>query len=523
MNRNYTARESLQIRTFFTYLISLIMTLTVAVSFQVIAKVAFKELLPIITSTAICVTIAYIVYRNKKNHKDSDILIWIISFITLTIPFLAKISYAKKYGWTFALESYNSSVVIVVMIFISSLYLKERLFQVISITGIAAWSLFVYIAISHGAEYSYSTISGDKIFHGVIITREYFFIIGTAIISYVSYRWIKIINDFVDTTVIQNEEIQKRVQQMQDINNEIKDKMASLFLEVESQNNLVVKFNDKMQNQAATFEEISATLEELRGSSENIHNTTLEQIDGNVRMDEIIEDFRNIKKETKTNLNATYNGIKNVADRTNVANEKLLDVESTMNTIAGQSGKISDTVSIIIDIADKINLLSLNASIEAARAGDHGKGFAVVADEIGKLAFLTTESIKEIEKVLSLNNTVTVKGVNVIKDSSYVIKEMINEMSGSTDNIKVLQDSLMIEEKYINSIIRQMEENITLARSIGTGTDEQKNAIENTSNAVEDLNQIVSEMVSDINELAVSSGNIYMNARKLIEKAEKSI
>jgi methyl-accepting chemotaxis protein len=107
---------------------------------------------------------------------------------------------------------------------------------------------------------------------------------------------------------------------MEDINSEIKEKMTSLLSEVESQNDLVVKFNDKMQNQAATFEEISATLEELRGSSENIHNTTLEQIDGS-KDDEIIEDFK-IASRDKTNLNATYTGIKNVADKP-LANEKI--------------------------------------------------------------------------------------------------------------------------------------------------------------------------------------------------------
>lgn len=518
-----TARESLQVKMSFTYMISLTMGLLSAVTFQIIAKVALKEILPIIITTGICISLSYLVYRNREKRIESNLMIWILSFITLSIAFFAKAGYARKFGWTLALESYNSSAVIVFMIVLSSLFLKQRLFQIISITGITAWSFFVFIALNRGAEYSYNVISDGKVFHGVIPTREYFFIISTAIISYVLNRWIKIINDFIDKTEIQNREINNRIHQMEDISSEIKDKMSTLFTEVESQNSLVVKFNDKMQNQAATFEEISATLEELRSSSENIHNTTLEQIDGNVRMEQIIGDFKTIKTETKTNLNATYTGIKNVADKTSIANEKLIDVENTMNTIAEQSGKISDTVSIIIDIADKINLLSLNASIEAARAGDHGKGFAVVADEIGKLAFLTTESIKEIEKVLTLNNTITGKGVNVIKDSSHVIKEMINEMSGSTNNIKVLQDSLMVEERYINSIIKQMEENITLAKSIGTGTDEQKNAIENTSNAVEDLNSIVSEMVSDINELAASSSNIYTNARILMGKAELNI
>jgi methyl-accepting chemotaxis protein len=278
-----------------------------------------------------------------------------------------------------------------------------------------------------------------------------------------------------------------------------------------------------MQSQAATFEEISATLEQLRSSSESINASTVDQIDGNVKMDDIIGDFKHIKIETKDNLNSTYAGLHGISERTSEANTKLQEVENTMNTIAAQSGKIAETVSIIVDIADKINLLSLNASIEAARAGEHGKGFAVVADEIGKLAFLTTESIKEIEKVLSLNNTVTKKGVDVIKDSSSMIKEMINAMSGSTDNIKILQDSLMIEEKYINSIIRQMETNIDLARSIGSGTNEQKSAIENTSNALEELNLLVSEMVTEISDLAHSSHNILDSAKALLKKAEETV
>jgi hypothetical protein len=161
---NYTARESLHIRMSFTYLISLAMGLMVAITFQIIGKVSMAELLPIIASTLLCITIAFIIYRNKKNRKESDVLIWIISFITLAIPFLAKISYARKFGWTMAMESYNSSVVVVFMIFISSLYLKSRLFKIISITGIAAWSLFVYIALNSGAEYSYNVISDGKIF-----------------------------------------------------------------------------------------------------------------------------------------------------------------------------------------------------------------------------------------------------------------------------------------------------------------------------------------------------------------------
>lgn len=522
-NERYTAKEALHIRTAFAYLIGLSLTLFTGVSFLIYSRVPAAEVVPVLILSAFCISLAFVFFRLKKNKKDSKVIPWILSFITIIMPLVTKLKYAASFGWTFALQSYNSSMLLILMVFFTCLFLREKLYIFNSIFAISIWSLLLYMALTEGAEFSWDMTVDGKPYLGVIPTREVFMIISMFLLSYAAFRFIRIINTFEQRTTSQKIEIEKRIEQMHSMNVETKESVATLLSEVDSQNILVVKFNDRMQSQAATFEEISATLEELRGSSESIHNTTLDQIEGNVRMDDIVGDFKHIKNETKENLNSTYAGLHGISERTNEANMKLQEVENTMNTIAEQSGKIAETVSIIVDIADKINLLSLNASIEAARAGDHGKGFAVVADEIGKLAFLTTESIKEIEKVLSLNNTVTKKGVDVIKDSSFMIKEMINAMSGSTDNIKILQDSLMVEEKYINSIIKQMETNIDLARSIGAGTDEQKSALENTSNALEDLNQIVSEMVTEIAELAKSSNNILQSAKDLLKKAEETV
>lgn len=522
MSEKYTASEALQIKTTFAYFIALTMTLTTAISFLVIAKMPIKDILPQCLVAFFCMGLAFLQYKLKTHKKDSLLIPWILSVVTIAVPFIAKIKYSITHGWTFALEAYNTSALIVVMTLIVCLFLREKLFIVISLLTISAWSLIIYVALTGGAEYSWDAVVNGKIFHGVIPPREIFFVVCMVIICYVAFRLIRIINTFQQQTARQRLEIEKRIEQMHEVNIEIREKVGLLFSEVDSQNTLVLKFNDKMQSQAATFEEISATLEELRGSSESIHNTTLEQIEGNVKMDEIVDDFKHIKSETKDNLNLTYSQIQGIANRSQEANDKLMDVENTMNTIAVQSNKISETVNIIVDIADKINLLSLNASIEAARAGEHGKGFAVVADEIGKLAFMTTESIKEIEKVLTLNDSVTKKGVEVIKVSSTAIKEMINSISGSNQNIQILQDSLMVEEKYINSIIKQMEENIRLARTIGTGTDEQKNALENTSNAIEDLNAIVTEMVKEILELAGSSNVVLESARFLLKMADET-
>ena len=78
------------------------------------------------------------------------------------------------------------------------------------------------------------------------------------------------------------------------------------------------------------------------------------------------------------------------------------------------SREMMGIVDIINDISEKINLLSLNAAIEAARAGDAGRGFAVVADEISKLADQTAISIKEIDRLIKVNNDeITAGGDNI--------------------------------------------------------------------------------------------------------------
>jgi hypothetical protein len=174
--------------------------------------------------------------------------------------------------------------------------LRERLFLAVSGVAVACWSAFIYVAITSGAEYSWEAIVNGRIYLGPIPSREIFFVVCQVIISFVAFRLIRIINGFKGQTEKQQIEIEKRIEQMHNMNLEIRDKVNMLFTEVDSQNTLVMKFNDRMQSQAATFEEISATLEELRGSSESIHNSTIEQIDGHVKMDEIVDDFKHIKK-----------------------------------------------------------------------------------------------------------------------------------------------------------------------------------------------------------------------------------
>ena len=429
-----------------------------------------------------------------------------MGFLTVTMPIFAKYSYGIHNGWTFALQSYNSTALLIILVILLYLLYNKKLFIFFSIYAIANWCFFFYWAVANGAEVHFDAIvDGKAVVTGIIILREVFFITIISIVFYLVYRNIPVIEDFNRRTIDQRTVIEKQAEAQRQITMEIKERMSHLFERVDEQNRLVTRFNDKMQSQSASFEEMSATMEELFGAAENINGTARDQVEGNVTMENIVNDFKGIKEETTTKLRDTYRDIEDIVAQTSISNESLREVESTIGKISEQSKVIGDTVSIIVDIADKINLLSLNASIEAARAGDYGRGFAVVADEIGKLAVLTTESIKEIEKVLSFSTTTTAEGVAVITSTAETIKKLIGKMGESSGKIKLLQESILVEERYIKVIIEQMTKNIEMAKQIGISTSEQKKAIGDTTKAIDQSNMIVAEMVREIRELSSTS------------------
>ncbi|MCW7462144.1 methyl-accepting chemotaxis protein [Leptospira limi] len=101
---------------------------------------------------------------------------------------------------------------------------------------------------------------------------------------------------------------------------------------------------------------------------------------------------------------------------------------------------MSNILEMIHEIADQTQLLSLNASLEAARAGEAGNGFRVVASEIGKLSERTTDSLKSITKILITNQKEVIQGTDGTKLSINRIKLIISDIETMTQNMKNLYE-----------------------------------------------------------------------------------
>ena len=156
---------------------------------------------------------------------------------------------------------------------------------------------------------------------------------------------------------------------------------------------------------------------------------------------------------------------------------KMTQMVEVVNSIASSSEKINKITDVIEKIANKTNLLSLNAAIEAARAGEHGKGFAVVADEVGKLAASSADSTKEITQLIQMASEQANQAVVAVKEVSADMERIVKSASQTDGMLQrisaaVEQQTRMIQE--INGSVENLEQ---IARSNSSASEELAAAI----------------------------------------------
>ncbi len=146
-----------------------------------------------------------------------------------------------------------------------------------------------------------------------------------------------------------------------------------------------------------------------------------------------------------------------------VSKQKMARMIEIVNSIALNSQKINKITDVIEGIANKTNLLSLNAAIEAARAGEHGRGFAVVAEEVGKLAANSATSTQEIALLVAQAVTDAKQAVETVKE---VASDMERIETGSVEADGMMQRiSAALEEQ--SAAVHQINASVTNLNQIG--------------------------------------------------------
>lgn len=169
-------------------------------------------------------------------------------------------------------------------------------------------------------------------------------------------------------------------------------------------------------------------------------------------------------------------------------------VNEKMNALSGQTEKIGEILSVIEGIASQTNLLSLNAAIEASRAGEHGRGFAVVAEEIRKLASVSAESTREISILLG------------------DIQSSTAEAAAAVDEGKSLGESTEKSFKQIGDLIKS---NAQMVKLIEAGSREQAAGAGQMVESITSIAAVAEEASACAEETAASAQEVESLANNL--------
>jgi methyl-accepting chemotaxis protein/methyl-accepting chemotaxis protein-1 (serine sensor receptor) len=252
---------------------------------------------------------------------------------------------------------------------------------------------------------------------------------------------------------------------------------------------LAIEIGKRAEEVAAAASQVSSSSHSLaQGSSEQA--ATLEQTSASS------EEINAMAHKNRENSRGAADLVTQSQEKFVQTNQTLEQTVAAMGEINMQSGKISQIMKVIDEIAFQTNILALNAAVEAARAGDAGLGFAVVADEVRNLAQRCAQAAKDtaslIEASISKSNDGKAKvdqvaaAIRAITQESAKVKTFVDDVNaGSRDQVHGIEQ--------IGKAIMQMED---VTRKTAASAEENASAAEELNAQSEALKDIVEQLTA---------------------------
>lgn len=266
----------------------------------------------------------------------------------------------------------------------------------------------------------------------------------------------------------------------------------------------------------------SSTMEEnkeIRNIISNYRTLVSKQATEIEETGEIIDKVANALNEKIGELNEKRNLSERLQTITNTVSEQVKATESEVTKISDGVDLLNKTISVIASVASETNLLAMNASIEAAHAGDAGHGFAVVAEEIRKLSIQTADNAKNISSALKTMSNLIMNATESSKQSGEAFKEITLQVTDFVDSFRQVIDDykdVVQRNDEINSHFAEVtstEKEISMqVENISQSIEKNNESLMGIEDCISEISNIVKQNTNEALHLSRTQDPIYFNA-----------
>ncbi len=269
--------------------------------------------------------------------------------------------------------------------------------------------------------------------------------------------------------------------------NRMSDELAGLVGQVQQSgvqvNTSVTEIAATAREQQATASEIAATTTEIGATSREITVTSRKLVETMHEVARVADESAMLAAQGQVGLTHMEETMRRVIDAAGSINARLA-------VLSEKAGNISQVVTTITKVADQTNLLSLNAAIEAEKAGEYGRGFAVVATEIRRLADQTAVATYDIEQMVKEIQSAVAAGVMGMDKFSEEVR-------------RGMQDVQQVGGQ-LSQVIQQVQALAPRVESVNEGMQAQANGAEQITQALTQLGEAAQQTVDSLRQSSLA-------------------
>jgi methyl-accepting chemotaxis protein WspA len=274
---------------------------------------------------------------------------------------------------------------------------------------------------------------------------------------------------------------------------EMVQKLSSLIRRVQKSglqvNTSAAEIAATAQEQLSTASQVAATTSEIGATSKEISTTSRELV-------QTIKDIAEVAEKTAVLAGSGQTGLNRMKATMQQVMEAAASINARLGTLSEKAGNIGTVVTTITRVADQTNLLSLNAAIEAEKAGDYGRGFAVVATEIRRLADQTALATGDIEQMVKEMQSAVAAGVmgmdkfseevrrggEVVQQVSEELSQIIHHVQALTPNFETVSEGMQSQSQGAQQISEALSQ-------LSEASQQTVESLRQSNSAIEQLNE----------------------------------